>query len=456
MPDLPADRVRAIESLVTDWLQEEDVPGASVVVFDADGERYAEGFGARNLETNDPATPDTLYGMGSITKSVTGLVVVGMAEAGELSLSDPVDDYVDHYEDAPGDPITIAELLSHTSGMPATGTGILDQALRGTPAGVSDEDDRKRYVRDATELRATDRERFMYYNTGYDILGRVIEAVDGRDYAEYVREEVFEPLGMERSTFHEAEFEGEEDAMTGYEPGEGPPEPAPFPFEELIHPSGGLVSSVRELSRFVRAAMNDGSLDGSRVVPSGTVERCLRERAVRRTCLDGRDQGYGYGWMRQEMADDLEVGHGGSIVVSTAGASYLQDAGLGVVVACNTTADPHPMELGRAVLAVAAGHPPTEEPTYAMKRRCEAVTGTYESYRGELTATVERDGGGLSVTMEGSFGEEELTAFPASLSPDDHEFYTVFGDGARALLEFDLDGDHADLFYTRARLRRVE
>ena len=455
MTDLSASRRRDIDSFVHDWVQEAEVPGVSVVVFDADGERYAEGFGARDLESNAPATPETLYGIGSITKPITALAVVDLAEQGELSLSDHIDQYVGHYADAPGDPITIAELLSHTSGMPATSTGLLSQAMDGRPAGVADERDRERLVRDAAEFRVTDEERFFYYNTGYDVLGRVIEAVDSRDYAEYVQDELLEPLGMDRATFHREGFESDADAMTGYKPGEDGPEPAAFPFEELIHPSGGLVCSVRDLSRFVRAAMTDGSLDGTRVVASEAVERAQRGQAVRQSYLDGTEQEYGYGWMRRRLLDDDLLGHGGSIIVSTAYAGFLDDAGIGVAIACNTSADPHPMTVGAGVLAIAAGDSPTAEPTFALKAKCEAVTGKYESFDGSLTATVEREQGGVAVTLSGAWGEEEVTAFPASLDPDGYTFYTVMPNGVREPVEFDLSGDTDDLFYTRSRLQRV-
>lgn len=457
MADIPAERVREIESLVTDWLRDNDVPGASVIVFDEDGERYAEGFGARDIETNAPTTPDTLYGMGSITKSVTALAIVQLEEAGLVSVDDPVDVYVDHYADAPGEPITIDELLSHTSGMPAIDPELLTQAFEGFPTGVADEADRKRLIRDSTEFRVTDEDRFFYYNTGYDILGMVVEAVDGRPYAEYVREEILAPLGMDRSTFHREPFETDEDTMTGYRPGNGdePPEPTPFPFEEFIHPAGGLVSSVRELSRFLRAMMTDGKLYDARVCSEQAVERLQQGRAVRQTFLDGSDEEYGYGWMRQPLVDDEVVGHGGSILVSTAYGGYLAEAGLGVVVACNTTADPHPGNLGQAILAIATGHDATAVPAFALREKCEAVAGNYGGFHDEFTATVERDGGSLSITLSGAFGEEEFAAFPATPDPGDHEFYTISGSGARTPVEFDLGGDRADLFFRRNRLRRT-
>lgn len=457
MTAISSQTIDDIESLVTDWLDENDVPGASVTVVDEDGERYAGGFGARDIESNAPATPDTLYGMGSISKSLTALAVIKLVESGDLHVDDAVDEYVGHYEDAPGEPITIGELLSHTSGMPASPTGTFDQALEGFPAGIADRADLERFVRDSTEFRAVDDQRFFYYNTGYDVLGEVVEAVDGRPYASYVREEIFDPLGMERSTYDPDVLEDDADAMTGYRPGsdDEAPEASPFPLGDLNRPSGGLISSVRELARFLRAMMTDGTLAGKRVCPAAAVDRLQRGRAIRQTFLDGTDQAYGYGWIRQPLGSREVVGHGGSILVSTSYAGYLVDGSIGVVVACNSSAEPHTGELGKAMLALLSDQDVTTVPAYALEEKCEAVTGTYEAFRGEYPITVEHEDGRLAVTIGGALGEEEFPAFPRSLDPDDHDFYTVTGAGARAPVEFDLDDEPADLYFQRIRARRT-
>lgn len=456
MGELPADTVREVESLVTDWLTDNDVPGVSVVVVDEDAELYAEGFGARDLDSNAPATPDTLYGMGSITKSFTSLAVVQLAEAGKLSVDDAVDEYVDPYVDAPGDPITIAELLSHTSGMPACPMGGFVQSLEGFPAGIADESDFRRFVRDSTAFRTTDRERFFYYNTGYDVLGQLVRAVDGRPYAEYVSDEVLRPLGMDRATFDPDVLADDDDAMTGYRAGddEEPPEPTTFPLPELDRPAGGLIASVRSLSRFLRAMMTDGSLDGASVCSADAVDRLQEGRAVAATLLDGTDIEYGYGWSRRPIADGEVVGHGGSILTSTSYSGYLDDAGLGVVVACNTTADPGPGGLGAAILALVNDQDVTDVPVYALKEKSEAVAGTYEAFREEFTVSVEPAGAGLSVTLETPVGDEEYRAFPSTLDPEDHEYYTITG-GVREPMEFDLGGEQADLYFQRHRVRRA-
>ncbi len=338
--EIPTAQVREIESLVTEWLHDADVPGVSIVIVDGAGERYAAGFGARDIETNRPATPDTLYGMASLTKPVTSLAVLQLVENGRISLDDNINEYVDHFADAPGDAITVADLLSHSSGMPATEPDIVDQAFSGLPAGVADDTDFERWVRDTTVHRVTDEDRFLYYNVGYIVLGSVIEAVDGRSYTDYVAEEIFSPLGMDRSTFDPDALQADDDAMTGYVQGEDIPESAPFPYDSLIRPAGGLISSSRELARFLRAMMGDGSLDGARVCSSKTIDRLQQSRNRTVTYLDGGQPEYGFGWVREPFQDDTFVYHNGSMIVSSAYAGFLDESGLGIVAACNTVPVP--------------------------------------------------------------------------------------------------------------------
>jgi hypothetical protein len=88
-------------------------------------------------------------------------------------------------------------------------------------------------------------------------------------------------------------------------------------------------------------------------------------------------------------------------------------------------ADPHPRDLGKALLAVATGHNTTEIPAFAPAGKRKTVTGTYESFRGDVTATVGREGGGLSVTLSTPWGEDAFWAFPESLDQADHEFYAI-------------------------------
>ena len=473
---------RDVERFVSEWVREEGVPGASVAVVGADGIAYAEGFGARDRAANAPATPDTLYGFGSCTKSVTAVAIMQLAEAGDLAVEDPVDDYLPHLREVPGDPVTIHDLLCHVSGMPSDGnlsalvTRLTDRGDGDSGLPIAGDDDFRRHVETAADERMTDRERFFYYNTGYTLLGKVVEEVSGQSYAEYVAERVHDPLGMDRSCFSRESFEAVEDRMTGYNledaDGEGSEKgerqgngdsessateavEADLAFDELTDAPGGMLGSVAEMANYVRMYLGDGTFEGERVLSSESVARMTERHATRDDYLDERAQGYGYGLSATAFLDDTLVGHGGMMGTTTAWFGYLEDAGVGVVTACNTAPEKHPSVVGEAVLALVEGADPHETvPTYALDRKAEPLTGEYASHREVRTATVEREDGGLTITADDPGWSAEYRVFPETLDPEDRSYYTVTARGKRVPVEFVVTDDDVSLLLQRWRLHK--
>ncbi|WP_323192562.1 serine hydrolase domain-containing protein [Halostella sp. PRR32] len=445
-----------VESLLTDWLRRHSIPGASITIFDSDSEQYANGVGVRNLETTKPATPDTLYAMGSVTKPITALAVFQLVENGELSLSDAVNDYVEHFSNVSGPAITVGELLSHTSGMPTTGPdrALINQATKGVPAGVATEEDRVRYLEQASEYRVSDEERFFYNNTGYNVLGRVIEEVAGRSFSTYVDEEIFRPLNMERATFNEDTFSDADEKALGYQITESGATPAPLPFEELLIPSTGLIASTRDIARFMQEMIRGGGDVFEGTTPE-LVDQMQAEQAIKQTFLDGTKRRYGHGWMRQSLGGDEVVGHGGGISGSTAFAGYLTEAEVGLAIACNASPETHPTDIGLAILALLSGYSRTKVPIFALREKCQAVTGRYESFQNRFTTIVDLADGGISLHTPEQSKEEGIRAFPHHLDPGEHSFYTVTNDGSKRDIEFDLDSDPANMYFRRGRLKRV-
>lgn len=449
------DTPERIEAFIDTCLIEDDLPGMSVALVSKDDVLYENGFGARDLSSNAPMTADTLYGIGSCTKSFTGLSILQLTEAGEIGVEDPVNDYIDIYEDAPGEPITVHELLCHGSGMPsdATAVALITRYVTGEPMSVplSSDTDFARHVNDSLETRAVERaDPFFYYNSGYTVLGDVIEAVSGRPYRQYVREEILEPLGMTRSTFDEDAVATDDDSMTGYYKDDELVE-GTFPHDRLIDAPGGLLSSVREMANYLRMQMNGGTFEDERLLSEEGVAAMHRPYTTREIRLGGRSQEYGYGWMIQEFLNDRLVGHGGTITVSTGYVGFLEDAGLGVVVGCNTASSIHPMYVRPAVLALASGEEPTEVPFFALREKVRRVAGEYESHRGLLEASIERTGATLTLSV----GDQRYALVPTSADPDDLTFETVTPSGARAPVAFEEHGDGLDLFFQRWRLRRA-
>lgn len=450
--DLSAETRTELESFVTDWLSDQRIPGAGLAVVENGRVVYADGFGARDLDTNAPATSETLYGVASVTKSFTALAVLQQVERSGLELSDPVSDHLPFYAEL-DDPPTVHELLSHSSGMPSDGASVV---LLSRMAGVdpvevplSSEADLERHVAGSLPERA-EGERFFYYNTGYTVLGKLVEELDGRPFADYVEEEVLAPIGMGRSRVSPEDLVALDDVMTPYRTENDERVEARFPVKG-VGAAGGLVSSARDLAAYLSFQLEPDP----GVVDPELLDRARTPHATRQTYLDGGEQGYGYGWMRRSLLGDDLVEHGGSLGVSTSYVGFLDDAGVGVALACNDSPEIHPQYVGPALLAILRGDDPAEATRfYGLREKAERVARSYESYRGLRTATVEPDDAGLTVTLETALGEETVAAQPESTDPDDLRYSVVAASGARVPLTFEPTDDGLDLFYQRWRLHQ--
>ena len=449
---------RRLESHVTAWMGENDIPGASVAVVGGAELRYAEGFGARDLRENRPATADTLYGIGSCTKSFVATAVLQRVATGDLNLSDSVDEYLTHLTDVPGGSITIEDLLSHTSGMPSDGnlsalvtrlTGIGDANVP-----LTSEDDFRRHVQLSVEERYTDEEHFFYYNTGFTLLGKIIEIVTDTAFHEYVREHIFAPLSMDRSCFESKRFMSDDDRMTAYYEVDDGWETGQLGFAATMHAPGGLVSSVVETSQYLRMLMNSGSFAGERILDADAVEAMSTPRVSRYETIDGTIREYGYGLSVQPFLDDTLIGHGGMMGTATAFIGWLADADVGVVITCNTAPTHHPTTTGHALLSILRERDPYETvPQLALERSADSLVGEYESYREVQTATVEQEGTALSVEIEGQLDNQSLMLFPSDSDPANLTYYTVLGD-KQVTVEFLPTDDGVDMLFQRWRFHR--
>ncbi|MFB6254090.1 MAG: serine hydrolase [Halobacteriaceae archaeon] len=445
-----------VEGFVTEWLSDNRIPGAAVAVTDADGILFADGFGARKLDQNEPATEDTLFGIGSSSKSFTALAIMQLAEQGELSVNDPVDEYVGYLSDAPGDPITVKELLTHTSGMPSDGSA---GPLVTRPLGIghievplSSRDDFRRHIEGSVDRRVTDRDTFFYYNSGYTILSHVVEAVADDSFENYVEDNILDPLDMDRSTYSQEDFEDEEDRMTPYVKQEENTTESGFPFDPLIQGPGGLVSSVKEMAAYTRMYINNGSLGDETLLSDEGIEEMKTPESVFGSRIDGTDVEYGYGIMAQDFLDDRLIGHGGSIAVSNFWFGYLEDAELGVAVGCTSTPDAHPQSVGPAVLALLQGEEPNETvPYYKLVEQLERVTGTYGTYRDIGSAEIEREGGTLNFTQQSGLGTFELSLVPDTFEDDVLICKTVMASGMEHPVRFEFDDDDVYCYFERSR-----
>jgi CubicO group peptidase (beta-lactamase class C family) len=385
-------------------------------------------------------------------------------EAGVLSLDDPVVDALPRdIELGTGEgSVTIHDLLTHSSGIPADGMAyvLLERnagiAPRSQP--LSDWDDFYDLV-EAGQAEATDPpgERYFYYNSGYTLLGQVVEAVTGTPFREYVTESLLEPLGMTRSTFERADYETDADAATPYVLADGALEPTRLPVDELFDPPGGLLSSARELATYLRCCLGEGSVDDTELVSPDAFDTVTTGYVP----VDWRrgDPGmqYGYGWTVDDLLGHRLVGHEGNLGVSSAYLGFLPEADLGIAVLANAglySVDYELDAVGRGALAILLGGDATDTAFFANRAKLERLTGRYSSLRDTLTVDVTREGGHLHLQSDGR-PPVSGPLIPETSDPEDLRFYTITASGTEKSVEFVEREDGLSLLYARWRLRKT-
>jgi CubicO group peptidase (beta-lactamase class C family) len=372
------------------WLAElvraHNIPGASLAVL-RDGEAHTATAGVTNLDTGVEVTPDTLFQIGSIAKAYTATAVMRLAERGDLGLDAPVRDLLKRFKVA--DPVvtntvTPRHLLAHTSGIAGEcfeDTGRGDDALERYVAGCAD-------LGQVHELGAT----FSYCNSGYSILGRLIEVLRGTTWDEAIRDRIHAPLGATASGTlpedviwrpvaapHQTEDDGEAHLLDAWELDRGQ------------GPAGGIVTTAGDLLRFARMHLRGGlAEDGTRVLSEASVV-AMREPAVTLPDPDSGTTHWGLGWelVRRDGEPDL-IGHGGDLLGHHAQLTICPDADLALVLLVNGDgADRIADTLFRAALAeVGASLPePVAPPERAPDVDLEAVAGTYATIAVQATLT---------------------------------------------------------------------
>ena len=311
---LDADRLEGIVTLVEEAVDRREVAGAVTLVARLGRVGHLEAVGWRDIERRAPMETGTLFRIASMTKAVTSVAAMQLYESGALLLDDPVSMYLPAFASlqvlAPGSepelapldrPVTIRHLLTHTSGLSYRFLAPPQLATRYIEAGITD----GLAQAPGTVGEMVDRlvtlpllhqpgARFTY-SLGVDVLGRVVEVVSGRSLAEYMRDEIFEPLGMLDTGFFRDPADADRYAAV-YAPGadglvEVPADPVTSPDGRTVYSAGypydgprtyhsggaGLTSTISDYARFLLALLNGGELDGARILGRRTVQLMTRD-----------------------------------------------------------------------------------------------------------------------------------------------------------------------------------
>ena len=302
-------------------------PGLAIGVVLGNRLVWARGYGFADLEHKTPATPKTLYRIGSITKTFTAISILQLRDAGKLQLDDPLQRHLSQVNIRPhsnnASAVTLRELLTHTSGLQREVPGsIWTDAIWPSDADLQ-----------ATLDQPFDPDiHWKYSNLGFALLGKVVTAESGQPWDKYVQDHILLPLGMLAT--RPVPRPDEPGLAVGYlraAPGTNFV-PGPFLHSDSIAPAGAIASNVEDLAKYMAFHIDEGSNGDSRVL-SG---RSLREMHRVQWLLPDWQNGWGLGMHVRRVDGMVRVGHPGSVPGYTANMEFIPALKLGVVVCTNS------------------------------------------------------------------------------------------------------------------------
>jgi D-alanyl-D-alanine carboxypeptidase len=293
-----AARTRALDAYVERTMAAHKLPGASIAVVKDGQVVVAKGYGLSNVEASTKATENTVYQLASVTKQFTAAATLMLVEDGKLSLDAKVAELVPGLP-AAWSPVTVRHLLSHTSGIKSY-TDVFG-AQKTPDDKVFTKDEIIALVADAP-LQFTPGERFAYCNTGYYLLGLVIEKASGKKYGDFLAERIFTPLGM-TSTGLDDYADARPQRARGYNAGDGGSEPAPHTHPSQPFAAGALVSTVVDMAKW------DAALNARKLLKPASYDAMWTPF----TFNDGKKSVYGFGWQLDPYRTRPRQSHGGGI-----------------------------------------------------------------------------------------------------------------------------------------------
>lgn len=293
-------------------------PGAAVLIARGDSVLYRKAFGLANLELNVPMKPENVFQLASITKQFTSVAILILMEQGKLSIQDPLSKYIADYPR--GTEITLHHLLNHTSGIKDY-TRIPELRNR-TRLDMTPEELINTFKNLPLEFEPN--EKYDYSNSGYVLLGYIIEQLSGMSYGEFIKANIFDKLGMNNS-YYADNYRVVANKAYGYQLYGGRYENAEYMSPTFPYAAGSLMSTVDDMFLWNKAIHNNTLIS----------EESKRRAFKNYTLANGKPDNYGYGWFINEIAGITTLEHQGGINGFTTSGIYLPGENIFSIVLTN-------------------------------------------------------------------------------------------------------------------------
>lgn len=333
--------ISKVETLIADRLEEPDAVGFSVVIARDHETILSKGFGKTDTEKEIPVSTKSVFGIGSVTKQFTAAAIMRLVEQGKLSLDDDFNSYLPNFP-TQGHTVTIRHLLTHTSGIKSY-TAVKDFWKTGASTELS-VDELLAYVKDQ-DFDFPPGEQYKYSNTGYYILGAIVEEASGVPYCQFLREEFFLPLDLSHTSCG-SRIETIENAAQGYTYERDQLHTDGHQAMKNYGGAGMIMSNAHDLVAWESALMN------GKVVSNESLELMTTPT----TLPSGQSTGYGFGLSLGDLAGHRAIMHSGGAPGFSAVLVHFPEENLYIAVNSNVFSDSKPAKsLGREIAKIALG-----------------------------------------------------------------------------------------------------
>lgn len=353
-------------------------PGAAVLAVKDGKIILRKGYGMANMELGIPIKPGMVFAIGSITKQFTAVAIMKLAEEGKLSITDDIKKYLPDYP-SHGHKITIHHLLNHTSGIKSY-TDIQEMIS------LMRKDIKVEELIDFFKNQPMDfapGERFVYSNSGYVLLGAIIEKVSGKSYEAYIDENIFKLLGMNNS-YYGSNTRIIPHRVSGYEKGKNEITNASYLSMTIPYAGGSLLSTVDDLHRWCQA------LEAGKVLSQKSLEQMYTPTKLN----NEKTHNYGYGWVLGTLFGEKTIEHDGGINGFYSYALWVPEKKVFVTALTNCPwRQPAASYVSKWIAAVLCGKELKEKKAVTLDTKIlEAIVGVYKVAEDVL----------ITVTLEGN------------------------------------------------------
>ena len=351
---------KALDGYIESSMKEWKVPGVAVAIVQGNQVVYIRGYGIRDVNTNEPVTPETLFAIGSCTKAFTTTAMAMLVDDGKMTWDDPVRKHIDFFRlsDPLADSnVSLRDLVTHRTGLDRT-------PLLGTGSPWTREELIRRVGN--VKLAAGFREKWQYTNTMFTAAGYAVGRASGGSWEEFVKKRIFDSLGMKTADFSATDVQNTANhASPHVSMPDGTVNRIPWGNIDATGPAGSINANVREMANWVIFHLNEGRFNGVQLVSPRNMEEMHTPQMTvpygsfeQMYFPETTQLSYGFGWFIQEYRGHHVVQHGGGVDGFTSLVGFVPEAGFGFVVLTNHSEEAHlPQIIGYRIIDSLLGLP---------------------------------------------------------------------------------------------------